>query len=77
MYDFGGIRPEAGRAVLPSPAGGRRDGLRRIAAEPLGVVDLVPSCVFNRFAALRAALAISRSSADRGLGTRPFPSIDS
>jgi len=33
----------------------------------------VLSCAFNRFAALRAALAISRSSADRGLGMKTIP----
>jgi hypothetical protein len=76
--DSRGIGPEAvGGAVLPSSAGGCRDGFRRSAALPLDVRGPVLSCAFNRFAALCAALAISRSSADRGLGTRQVPSIDS
>ena len=67
MYDFRGISPAAvGSAVLRSSAGGYRNGLRPIAAVPRGGLGSVPSCAFNRFAVIRAALAISRSSADRG-----------
>jgi len=63
--------------VLRSSAGEYRNGLRRVAAVPRGVLGSVPSSAVNRFAVIRAALAISRSSADRGLGPRHFPSIDS
>jgi hypothetical protein len=37
----------------------------------------VLSRAFKGFAAIRAALAISRSSADRGIGTRQIPPLDS
>jgi hypothetical protein len=65
MYDFRAISPAAvGSAVLRSSTGGCRNGLRRIPAVPRGVPGSVPSSAVNRFALIRAALTISRSSAN-------------
>jgi hypothetical protein len=55
-----------GGAVLRDSAGGCRNGLRRIAALPLGVRGPAPSRAFSQFAAICAALAVSLSFADRG-----------
>jgi hypothetical protein len=74
-----GIRPEGVAGADAAELRGRMPQWapphRRLA--PWAFLGSVPSCAFNRFAAICAELAISRSSADQGLGTTQFPSIDS